>query len=83
MKLGTFALTWIGASLVLAGIIGAVLAAQIDCGYMATTDCYALKTQSWQLAAIPGLVGIGAIGAALAGTGTLSDPWTSNTPDAT
>lgn len=80
MKLGTLALVWIGIGLVVAGIIGAVLAGQINCGYVAAADCYAAKMHSWQLALIPGLAGIGAIAAAMAANGPSRDE-KPNTPD--
>lgn len=80
MRLGTLALAWVGGGLVLAGIIGAVLAAKINCGYMPSADCYALKMQSWQLAAVPALAGIGLLIAASVG-GNVSVRETSNTPD--
>ena len=80
MRLGTFALAGVGIGLALAWIIGAVLAGQINCGYVPSADCYALKMQSWQLAVIPGLAGLGLL-IALPAANNVSSPETSNTPD--
>jgi hypothetical protein len=69
----TVVLIWASIALLAGGIIAAVLAGQVDCGFQPTADCEAMKMTAWQFPAVAIALGVG-LGFAAIGVGYRPSP---------